>query len=236
MPRMLHCLYMSFLTMLFLEAPAVAQKFDGEPILRPIDGTVMELTQDFSFIDKTGTVWKAPKGHRTDGASIPRALWSIVGSPFTGRYLHAAIIHDVYCDLKSRDWRSVHRTFYDAMIANGVTDIQARIMYFAVARFGPRWVTDAKLSCPLGYHCFSPTPVYVTLAINPVVDVEELRAGIEIIESANLSPADIEKKADAAFLNGSVGIRGKERQGDGRVRQLDQVGNYPSALNQMLIR
>ena len=30
----------------------------------------------------------------TDGASIPRYLWSIVGSPWTGNYPQAAVVHD----------------------------------------------------------------------------------------------------------------------------------------------
>lgn len=33
-------------------------------------------------------------GFETDGASIPRALWSIVGSPWSGDWDKAAVLHD----------------------------------------------------------------------------------------------------------------------------------------------
>src|SRR5262245_29807835 len=46
----------------------------------------MELLSDFAYVDPSGRRWDAPKGSRIDGASIPQALWTIVGSPFTGAY------------------------------------------------------------------------------------------------------------------------------------------------------
>ena len=36
-----------------------------------------------------------PYGFISDGASIPKFVWSIVGSPWTGRYVQAAVVHDV---------------------------------------------------------------------------------------------------------------------------------------------
>jgi len=47
------------------------------------------------FVVRVGQlVFLAPKGMRTDGASIPRFFWRVVGSPFTGKYRRAAIFHD----------------------------------------------------------------------------------------------------------------------------------------------
>ena len=67
--------------------------FSGEPILQPTgDGRNMRLVEDFSYTDANGATWTAQKGTVTDGASIPTALWPIIGSPFTGKYLNAAII------------------------------------------------------------------------------------------------------------------------------------------------
>ena len=35
-----------------------------------------------------------PEGSKTDGASIPRALWSVCGHPLTSPRVYAAIVHD----------------------------------------------------------------------------------------------------------------------------------------------
>jgi hypothetical protein len=161
------------------------EPFIGELILRPLDGTRMEIMQDFYFKDKADRLWKAPKGYQTDGASIPRALWTIVGSPYTGKYLKAAVIHDVYCELRSRESKLVHKTFYDGMIAAGVENMQAKVMYYAVLRFGPRWVVDRQLSCPLGHVCFSHTPTRITATAMPELDTEELIATKKEIEARN---------------------------------------------------
>ena len=46
----------------------------------------MGLLKKFSFKDPDAQEWAAPAGAVIDGASIPRALWTIVGSPYTGDY------------------------------------------------------------------------------------------------------------------------------------------------------
>src|SRR5947207_3005769 len=56
----------------------------------------MELLHEFSYIDTSGKRWTAPNGWIIDGASIPRFLWTLVGSPFTGSYRRASVIHDYY--------------------------------------------------------------------------------------------------------------------------------------------
>lgn len=103
------------------------------------DGRLMELLRDFGFVDFGGEQWPVPAGARVDGASIPQVLWSLVGSPFTGKYRDASVIHDYYCDIRVRPWRAVHRVFFDAMIASDVNNARAKLMYAAVYFAGPRW-------------------------------------------------------------------------------------------------
>lgn len=103
------------------------------------EGRQMKLLSDFSFEDPNGLVWTAEKGSLVDGATIPKFLWSIVGSPFAGKYRSASIIHDIACDTKVRTWELVHLAFYYAMRASGVGSLKAKIMYAAVYHFGPRW-------------------------------------------------------------------------------------------------
>ena len=40
---------------------------------------------------------KVPQGYKTNGADIPRVLWSVV-PPFKPKYLPAIIVHDYLCD------------------------------------------------------------------------------------------------------------------------------------------
>jgi hypothetical protein len=104
------------------------------------EGRKVKLLKDYRYEDPAKDIWKANKDFVSDGASIPRPLWPIIGSPLTGRYRNAAIIHDYYCSIKSRAWRDTHRAFFFAMRANGVSAVHARTMYYAVLAYGPRWV------------------------------------------------------------------------------------------------
>jgi Protein of unknown function (DUF1353) len=97
------------------------------------------------FIDTGGTHWNAPQGALVDGASNPHAFWSVIGGPFEGRYREALVIHDVACEERGRPWKEVHRAFYNAMRCRGVSELQAKIMYYAVYHFGPRWGFDVSL-------------------------------------------------------------------------------------------
>jgi hypothetical protein len=103
------------------------------------DGRRMKLLTDFIYIDPKDLEWIAPLDSIVDGASIPQFAWSIIGGPFEGKYRNASVIHDVACDLKLRDWESVHEAFYHAMRASEVDSVQALVMYAAVYHFGPRW-------------------------------------------------------------------------------------------------
>jgi endonuclease G len=98
-----------------------------------------KLLEPLTYVQPDGGEWPAPKDAWLDGASIPRPFWSVIGGPFEGLYLEASVVHDYYCDHHLRPWRDVHRMFYDAMLCRGVSGFKARIMYYAVYRFGPRW-------------------------------------------------------------------------------------------------
>ena len=56
------------------EPEAVWLTEDGTPDRR------MKILHDFSFTDPRSRVWEAPAGSVVDGASIPRALWTVVGT------------------------------------------------------------------------------------------------------------------------------------------------------------
>ena len=120
---------------------AVAGVYDpADPIVKLLsDGNLIQLTVNFQYTDPSGLAWVAPKETQADGASIPRPLWSIIGSPLSGLYRNASIIHDYYCSKRSKPWRAVHQVFYDAMLTSGVSKTKALLMYSGVYMGGPRW-------------------------------------------------------------------------------------------------
>jgi hypothetical protein len=69
-----------------------------------------------------------------------------MGGPFSGQYRNASVIHDVACVQRTRPWKVVHKAFYNAMKASGVSNRLANIMYGAVYHFGPRWETEQGIS------------------------------------------------------------------------------------------
>lgn len=119
--------------------------FSGEPRTVWLTETSadrrMELVEPITFTDAEGRVWDAPAGHCIDGASIPRALWTTVGSPYTGDYRRASILHDVACDLHPTDGperRAGDEMFYAACRAGGCGRLEAKLLFLGV-RLGSRW-------------------------------------------------------------------------------------------------
>lgn len=123
-----------------LEAIAEFGAYEGTPLSEWLsDGRHMQLKRPFAYIAAGGERWAVPAEAIVDGASIPRPFWSVIGGPFEGQYRDASIVHDYYCDEKSRAWKATHRMFYEAMRCSGVGPVQAKVMFYAVYRFGPRW-------------------------------------------------------------------------------------------------
>lgn len=174
-----------------------AGQFKGELILRVLsDGRTMELMEPFAYVDKHGVTWSVPARTRIDGTSIPSVFWSIIGAPYTGKYREASVIHDHYCATKARHWKAVHKVFLDGMLARGVDNTQAKLMYLAVYRFGPRWDFDVDAcfckGCPV---CANPILRRIPKYQSPykASDFDELRR--KVIEG-RLSLDELEDGAD----------------------------------------
>jgi hypothetical protein len=93
----------------------------------------------FGFLDSAGVKWSVPTGFVSDGASIPRILWSTFGSPLNSEFIRASVIQDYYVTQRTRSPDDVNRMFYEALIADGVSPAKARTMSTAVSIAGPRW-------------------------------------------------------------------------------------------------
>jgi hypothetical protein len=111
------------------------------------DGRNMRIETSFKYIDPRELDWDVPAGTITDGASVPRFFW-IMLAPFSGKYRDAAVVHDRFCQTRSRGWRQTHEMFYEAMRTSGVDEITAKAMYAAVYEFGPRWGIGAGVRGP----------------------------------------------------------------------------------------
>ena len=103
--------------------------FSGNPKTEWLADTLgvdrdMQLLEDFAFTDPNGRVWPAPKGAVVNGASIPRPLWSAVGSPYTDDYRRASVVHDVACNTPSVPRKEADVMFFFACRAGGCSASQ----------------------------------------------------------------------------------------------------------------
>ncbi|TWU55823.1 DUF1353 domain-containing protein [Rubripirellula reticaptiva] len=120
-------------------------RFEGDIVASWAEnGRDMVLRDTFRYVDSANREWTAPAGSVVNGASIPAAFWSVIGGPFEGKYRNASVVHDVGCDEMRQSWKDVHKMFYEACRCGGVDDSQAKMMYYAVYHFGPRWEPMAE--------------------------------------------------------------------------------------------
>lgn len=151
--------FLLFAGLTLLSSNTLAQTvFEGRLILEDVasehldDGpydpghTEFKVLSDYSYIDAAGRKWTVPVGTVVNGASIPKVAWSIMGGPWSGEHRNAAVIHDYLCEQQIEDSDTVHRLFYEGLIAGGVGTAKANIMYFAVLKGGPHWEKGAGLA------------------------------------------------------------------------------------------
>ncbi|MDB5755532.1 MAG: hypothetical protein JWR56_1960 [Massilia sp.] len=120
--------------------------FSGNPktewLCQHGDDCYMCLLEAFWYIDPQGRRWEAPAGAVTNGASIPRTLWSSIGSPFTGNYRRASIIHDVAIRTAGIVRAEADTMFYFASLAGGCMLMESKLLYAGV-RIGS-WTSLAR--------------------------------------------------------------------------------------------
>jgi hypothetical protein len=94
---------------------------------------------DLVFERPNGELIPALIGLEFDGASIPVWAWPLIGSPFTGKYRLAAVIHDTLCEIRDRPSAEAHWVFRECLRALGVGRLRARVMYLALMLGGSKW-------------------------------------------------------------------------------------------------
>ena len=110
----------------------------AKPIITPINKRRYKVEEDFPFTVE-GIDIVIPKGFMSDGGTIPRFFWAIVGSPFQPSIVEAAIIHD-YLIAIGYDGEIRDREFYRRLIKNKHPKWKSKLMYWAVVLY--RKATD----------------------------------------------------------------------------------------------
>ena len=103
-----------------------------------IDDDNWQVVAPYTFVSKLGCTVLVEAGFITDGASVPRILWSAI--PLFGRHFNAAVIHDrLYREpdaAKKLPKDTCDRIFLEIMERDGVSEERRIAMYEAVRACG----------------------------------------------------------------------------------------------------
>ena len=108
--------------------------FSGKTVLERINSDTYMLRDELSFENSKYKVTIKP-GLLTDGASIPKVFWSIIGCPLNGKYVGSALIHDGLYASHVLSKEESDLLFLDMMEHNKVSLWRRKLMYWAV-KFG----------------------------------------------------------------------------------------------------
>ena len=106
------------------------------------------LTAELAYrCDRSQQVFVVPQGFVSDGASIPRVLWPIIGQPFDFRWRKEAVLHDFFyrAEHKIVSRKLADQIFYDSLRDNGLRYTKAQSMYIGLRLFGwAAWSSSLK--------------------------------------------------------------------------------------------
>ena len=93
-------------------------------IITPRPNDTYKILKDFTYKDVT-----VPAGYHTNGADIPRFLWSFY-PPNRSIYLPAVIVHDYLCDKK--EYKKADKIFKEMLIILGLNKFTVNFFYYGV--------------------------------------------------------------------------------------------------------
>ena len=109
--------------------------FSGNVELNELNETEWTLKEDVSFTNEHFKIF-VKSGFITDGASIPKLFWSIVGSPLEADLLLPAIIHDGLYTNETLSRDVCDDLLREMLLLNCVSQLKANLIYSAVRMFG----------------------------------------------------------------------------------------------------
>lgn len=101
------------------------------PIIEQVNEREYVLIKDY----KIGN-YIIKEGFKYDGASIPHFFWFIIGSPFTGKYTIAALVHDALYASEFYPRKICDKIFEKLMKECNVSLWKRKLMYWSVRIFG----------------------------------------------------------------------------------------------------
>jgi hypothetical protein len=116
--------------------------FPERPAVRPLKGADYVLDQNFYFPATVGewdVVVHVLPGFRSDGASIPRFFWRLLGSPYDPDIIVEAIAHDALYRGEIVPRKDADAAFLRLMEEYGVRKRRRRAIWIGVRLFG--WLT-----------------------------------------------------------------------------------------------
>ena len=97
------------------------------PVITPVDDGLWQLVEEWDGI---------PAGFTTDGGSIPRLLWRVLGPPMDPQTCAAFILHDWNYQTGRVKRKAADEQLYDDLRAAGVGRVRAWTIYAGVRAFG----------------------------------------------------------------------------------------------------
>ncbi len=107
--------------------------------IEPISKKLWRVNKAFEYhvgSENSGEVIQVPEGYETDGISIPRFCWVIVGHPLSGEAVQASVIHDFLYQYGLYDQKRSDEIFLEALIVLKVSVWKRQIMFQALRMFG----------------------------------------------------------------------------------------------------
>ncbi len=95
------------------------------------DKIVLESAMAYYDV-RSKQLFVVPEGFISDGCSIPQALWSVLGHPFSKEVRVAAILHDFLYRNNVISRKKADQMFFDALVSEGMSEELAQAFYLGV--------------------------------------------------------------------------------------------------------
>lgn len=92
------------------------------------DGVTYAVLEEEIVFSLKGQLYTIPVGFKSDGASLPRFFWRLIGHPFDMAYLREAIIHDWLYKYQPCTREEADKFFCDILEDNGL-GFRRRLIY-----------------------------------------------------------------------------------------------------------
>jgi hypothetical protein len=103
------------------------------------DGMSAEVVDGLRYKEQGGRSWTIPPGTVVESKCFPSVLLDRIGRPFVGSIRNASLLYNYFCLNQTRERSDVNRMFREAMLASGMEQREANVLYNAIERFGPGW-------------------------------------------------------------------------------------------------